>query len=649
MKTAGDPGRILYVDLSKRAIRTEDLDLHMAKKYLGGQGINTRLIYDLLKPGTDPLSPENVIILGAGALCGTPAIGASKILATTRFPLNGAVGTAAGCGFAPMLKWAGYGHVVISGASDRPVYLLIDDDDVRLIDAGDLWGKDIFQATDAIRGKHGSDTDVICIGQAGENLSRISLTLIDKISHLGRGGLGAVFGAKKLKGIAVRGTKGVKIAKPEIFRRTQDFLTRRALSDRNRNSWIKYGIQGVIETWFKNGLVQIRNKREAPDAEKMIASYGMKAFDDLLDVRPWAGPSCITCDKSIICLKKGEFEGLRTTASVPSLPSIMGSAFNLTLAQAFKCHDLFQRYGIDELDGGYLIELVIDLYEKGLISDKELGFQPKADFNTVLQALEKMSRKEGFWGIVGDGIPAVIQNVNGADKYAIHGRGMIPGFDGRICLGVEAFGDGITNPRGAQSQALVRSPSTAVPGQSRESIQSIAAAYQVPQKARQRIFAHNGVNIARLTPYVQNINSGYNCLGVCYRFFIGRLWNPAVAAGVYHAVTGISLTPEEFVQAGERVWNLQKILNMREGFSRSDYHFPQRWVNEPVRSGDNEIYLQDYLKTHLLTPTDTKKMLDDYFNERGWSLKTSNPTRDKLISLGLEDFTDDHKKADITL
>lgn len=258
-----------------------------------------------------------------------------------------------------------------------------------------------------------------------------------------------------------------------------------------------------------------------------------------------------------------------------------------------------------------------------------------------------MARREGFWGIVADGIPAVIREVPGAEKLAIHGKGMVPGFDGRVCLGVEAFGDGMTNPRGAQSIGLVRSPSTAVPGLKPSSLQVIAAAYQVPLPARKRIFRNSQVDIARLTPYIQNTNTGYNCLGVCYRFFIGAIWNPVIAAGVYCTVTGTKLSPEEFIDGGERVWNLQKTLNMREGFGREGDRFPERWLSEPVTSGDGkELYLQDYLKTHRLTPADAEKMLDSYYDERGWDIATGSPTVTKLISLGLEDVADDFKKND---
>ncbi len=645
MEISGYAGSILRVDLSSGATEVQKLDLDIIKQYLGGQGINTRLAYGMLKPGVEPLSPENVILIGAGALCGTPAFGASKVSATTRFPLNGAVGTAVGCGFAPMLKWAGYDNVIITGASTQPVYLFIQDNEVRLCDARELWGKDIFAATEALRGRHGNDVSVICIGPAGEKQVRISLALIDRMSHLGRGGLAAVLGAKKLKAIVVRGSRGIRIAHRNMFQKMQQNLVQRAYQDRNREVWIHYGLAGVAETWFQNGLILRNNKREAPDATEMINAYGTRAFDDTLEMHPWAGPSCLTCDKSVLRIKEGKFKDLCTTASVSILPLIMGVALNLSLNEAVACHDLCQRYGLDELDTTYLIELIIELYNEGLVTARDTGIEPRPGFETVSQILTRIAGREGFWSIVADGIPAVLKNVKNADKYVIHGKGMVPGFDARMCLGIEAFGDGLTNPRGSQSHSLVRSPSTAIPGLSEDGIRNVVAAYQLPPRAQQRIFRGKEWNVARLTPYIQDANTGYNWLGLCFRFFMGRLWSPVIAVGMYHAVTGMSVTPEEFMEVGERVWNLQKILNLREGFGRKDDCFPPRWVSEPIRFGDSEVYLQDYTRSRRLNKTDTEKMLDDYYDERGWDLASGNPTEAKLISLKLEDVARDLRKA----
>lgn len=653
MELCGYAGRILRADLTSGSTQTEALDIEMAKQYLGGHGLNSKLAYDAIKPGIDPLGPENVILLGAGPLCGTPIPGATKVIATTKSPLNGAIATAASCGrFGPMLKWAGYDNIVITGASAKPVYLLILDDDVQVCDASDIWGKDIYEASDALRDKHGDDVSMICIGQAGENLVRISLALVDKVPHLGRGGFAAVMGSKKLKAIVVRGTRGIRIANPDVFQKMYDFVVGRALTDRSRPQWIKYGLQGIAETWFDVGIMLTDNRREVPDAEKMKAQFGMNAFNRVVEAHPWAGASCITCDKSVMRVKCDEFEGLQTTASVPSSPTIsFGIAFDMNINKSMKCHDIFQRYGIDELDGAYLIGLVIELYEKGLISKEELGLEPKPDYATVSEAAEKMVKREGFWSTVADGIPAVLEKVPEAAKYVIHNKGMNPAFDGRVCLGVEAFGDAMMNPRGGQSFSLVRSPSTAITGIPKMGIEGvIAASYQVPKSARARIFPkeqEEAWNVARLTPYVQDINTGYNCLGLCYRFFIGRLYNPVVAAGVYQAVTGIPLTAEQFITAGVRVFNLQKAANLREGFDRKDDKFPERWVTEPIKRGDQEIYLQDYAKTRRLSLDDTEVMLDDYYEEREWDKVKGAPGKEKLAKLGLGYVAEDLEKRSL--
>ena len=645
MEYYGYAGKVLHVDLTSGSTQVEDLNMDMAKKYLGGQGINTRLAYDMIKPGIDPLGPENVIFIGAGPLCGTPAPSATKVMMTSKSAINGSIGTASGCSFAPMLKWAGYDNVVITGIAPKPVYLLILDDDVQLCDASDIWGKDIFEATDALRDKYGKDISVICIGQAAENLARISLALIDKMAHVGRG-FGAVLGSKKLKAIVVRGTKGIKIANVDMFYQMFDYLKQQALGDRSRQLWVKYGLEGVIETWFDSGMVLVDNKRRVPDPEEMKAKFGMKAWDDVLEVHSWAGPSCITCDKVVAKIKKGEFEGLETTASfAPALGYTFGPGFNMSLNRAIKCHDLFQRYGIDELDGAYLMDLIVDLYNNGLVSKEDLGMEPKYDFDTVINATEKIVNREGFWGIVADGIPAVLEKVPGAAKYVSAVKGQSGAFDGRMVLGVEAFGDAMLNPRGWQSFSLVRSPSTAVPNIPRTGIEGvIAASYQIPMGARKRIFPAEEKevwNVARMTPYVHDINTAYNCLGVCFRFIIGRIYNPVLAGGVYYAVTGTPLSAEEFIRGGERVWNLQKAANLREGFDRKDDKFPERWLKEPVKWGEKEIYLQDYAKTRRIDEEGAEAMLDDYYDERGWDVKRGIPTKEKLTQMGLQDVAQD--------
>jgi len=296
---------------------------------------------------------------------------------------------------------------------------------------------------------------------------------------------------------------------------------------------------------------------------------------------------------------------------------------------------MYNRYGLDLLDGPYLIELMVELYEKGLVSKDDLGMEPKSDFDTIVAATEKIVNREGIWGTVADGIPALIEKIPEAEKYAVHVKGLMPFADGRINLGVETLGM-LTLPRGGNSYALVRTPSTVIPNLSTEIIQALAANhYQVPEDARARIFDNDAWDAARLLPYVENNNTACNSLGLCFRFFIGRLYPANVSGAMFEAVTGIPLSGAEYMQAGERVWNLQKMLNVREGFTRKEDRFPKRWINETVQCGDKEAYLKEYCGEERLNENKTEALLDRYYDERDWDVKKGIPTQEKLEELNL--------------
>jgi len=247
MSTYGFAGKILYVDLTSGETRTEPLDIELVKKYIGGRGINHKLAHDLIPAHVDPLSPENLIILGAGPFCGTVIPGCTELVATTKFPLNNAFTTASGAGkFALFLKTSGYDHVVISGKADKPVYLKIRDDDIELCDACDLWGQDSYDTTDELWRRY-EPCSIIPIGQAGENLVKVSVTMIDKVGTLGSGGLPAVMGSKNLKAmVAVEGSHGIKIMDRKRFMKIVEGLLERMMKWRGREFLLQTGFTGEV-------------------------------------------------------------------------------------------------------------------------------------------------------------------------------------------------------------------------------------------------------------------------------------------------------------------------------------------------------------------------------------------------------------------
>ena len=209
-------GNILFVDLTKARISKEPTASY-SKDFLGSRGINVKILYDEIPPGTDPLDPDSPLIFGMGPLCGTP-VPASRVEVTAKSPETGFLGSSNFGGFfGPELKFAGYDHIVISGKADKPVYLWIYNDEVEIRDASHLWGKDTYQTQEIIHSEIDPDVQVACIGPAGENLVSFA-TIQHQLKHAtGRTGLGAVMGSKNLKAIVVRGTTGVSLAHPDRY------------------------------------------------------------------------------------------------------------------------------------------------------------------------------------------------------------------------------------------------------------------------------------------------------------------------------------------------------------------------------------------------------------------------------------------------
>ena len=342
MSIPGYAGSILYVDLTSGTTRREPLDPEMVRTLIGGYGVNNKLAYDLMPQGVAPLSPENLIIIGAGPFAGTLVPGAAKTLATTRFPSNGSFATAAGGGsFAIMLKSAGYDHVVISGQAQQPVYLRIGEEGVALCDATDLWGRDSYDTIDDLRSRY-EPCSVIPIGQAGENLVKLSITSVDKAGTLGRGGLPAVMGSKNLKAIVVQqGTAETSIAHRLIFQRLVNNLHER------------------IMRWPGRQLIQDNGLMPAP---RDMADLHQKTR------RPLACPSCPLADKIVVKLNEDPYAGLETYMPHLTVNRFAARSSAEAYQQSVKYMDTLNRYGLCRMNFGSLLSMAIDLYREGTIT-----------------------------------------------------------------------------------------------------------------------------------------------------------------------------------------------------------------------------------------------------------------------------------------
>ncbi|MFW9874671.1 MAG: aldehyde ferredoxin oxidoreductase N-terminal domain-containing protein [Candidatus Thorarchaeota archaeon] len=628
----GYTGKTLNIDLTNDKISVERERLEDLKLFIGGMGMNCKLGAEILKPNTKPFSNENVIILGAGALVGTITPGASRIVGLSKFPATDAIANSCGSmSFGFNLKHAGFDHVIISGKSEKKVYLAILDDHIELIDTRELWGKDIVETTNFLWKKFPS-SGLIAIGQAGENLVHGALTLIDKTSTFGRGGLGAVMGSKNLKAIIAKGTKGLPIAYPKEFFKLYEKQNERIRNYIHRDSWIELG---MLRSLPVNGTLYAKGEKEKAE------QASEKFYINNLKKKRIACPSCPMADKDILEIKEGEFSGLMNYTTSVINPLMMLPLNSLDSShQAVKVFDIINRYGLDSLTITSLVEFLNRMHEKGIINQEDLGFEWKNDFNTLVNLIEIIVNRDGFGNVLADGWKklAKFDEILANEMLAVKGLDVV--FEPRLLrLGTMEF-EQVVNPKGAHV-ASGGSPTYVGAGGSLERFKNHFKRMGIPSYAISRIFRpplkEMGINVGRLTRYSEDWYTVLTSLGLCARAQINRFWGLELVTDFYNTVTGIELKPEDLRIAAERTWNLLKIMNEKEGFNRKDDNFPKEWF-KPLTFGDNQLEFKDYFGGTNITKDIANQLLDDYYDERGWNKINGIPTEMKIKELSLERF-----------
>ena len=629
MNLKGYTGNILEVDLSDSEViikkeRVEDL-----KKYIGGMGMNCFLAAERLKPQMDPFSPENPIIIGTGPLVGTIMPGSSRTTGLTKFPASGAIANVCGgMSFGFQLKQAGYDHLIIHGKLEKPCYLLIVNDQIELVEANELWGKDIISTTDFMWNKY-KDCGVIAIGQAGENKVYGALTLIDKTSTFGRGGLGAIMGSKNLKAIVVIGTNGIEIANPKEFTLKFQQFIERIKNYPHRKSWIELGmLRSLPVGMMLNAKGEKKKARQCND----------RNYLKMIKKRRFACPTCPMADKDILEIKEGEFNGLINYTSSVINPFLMLTSDCLkSYSEAIKIYDIISRYGLDSLTMTSLVDLISNMIKQGKFSEKDLGFEWKEDFSSFKNLIELIVHKEGIGDMIAKGWMNINQLDENLEREKLTIKGLDVVFEPRFLkLGTMEF-EQVVNPKGAHV-ASGGSPTYVGAGGGLEKMKSHFNRMGIPKDANDRIFTppqeEMFINVGRLTRYSEDWYSVLTSLGLCARAQMNRFYSLDLVTEFYNLITGFNLTKEELILAAERSWNLLKILNVNEGFSRKDDIFPKNWF-KPLKFGDNNLELYDFYGNVQITPKIANQLLDDYYDERGWDKITGIPLKSKLKELGL--------------
>ena len=492
------------------------------------------------------------------------------------------------------------------------------DDDVEICDANFLWGRDIYETTEALWRKHGRAYSIIAIGQAGENLVRLALGLVDKMSTLGKGGLAAVMGSKNLKAIAVTGTrKKVKIAEPRKFERSCDEVLSKMKVDAQVQAWTKLGKMASI----KDLPFPYENYTKLPSSEVKDRQYGIDAYLRLKIKRR----GCTTCAfpcKDEVEVPQGEYKGLTTNVS-----SLVGRIWNLgfqntggsaSFEEVIKLFDVANRYGIDCHVFSPVMDFAVELYERGIITDKDTeGLVLKRDFATTLTLLEQVTHGQGIGAILGEGSLGIISKFGKeCEKYSTHIKNLEQHKDPREAeFNMCTFGQ-VVSPEGGEIEPghIAANWGSSQKGYSLDTVREYCKRMDLAKDAIARIFdVPSGYNVARLLRYAEDFFSILTSLGICeYRT---RLYDWDKLAGLYSAATGIEMSGNDMKKAGERIWHMFKALNVREGFDRKDDRFPPRWL-EPFRTVDGREVSLASSSGEAISVDFFNKMLDDYYDKR---------------------------------
>lgn len=599
-------GKLLRVNLTKGSCDVEELSSTIARNFLGGRGLASKILFDEVDPKVDPLGPENKLIFMTGPLTGTGAIGGASYVVVTKSPLTGSIAWSSSEGyFGPELKFAGYDGIILEGKSLEPVYLSIEDAQVELRSASHLWGKSTHKTEDLIRSEKenqwiANETSVASIGPAGENLVKIASIINDKHRAAARSGVGAVMGSKNLKAIAIRGTKAVSVADGKAFvdaveRAWEKFKSTPVIPQALNN----LGTSFLVDIINESGVLPVRNFHtgvmkgvEGISGEHMAATI-LKS-----------NKGCFSCPIACIqvtevkdpaFLGKGEGPEYRTIALIGA-----GCVIDNINAIA-KINYLCNEMGIDALSFGSAIACVMELTKKKILSKKEVGITLKfGDAEAVVDLVEKVAHREGFGNILAEG------------GYKLASKYKHP----ECFIGVKKQGSPAFDPRGIQGLGLEYATSG--------SGVSHALGYLVTHKIlgiRGEIDPLTTEGKAPLVKLFQDGSAVCDSAGLCGLLLLG-IWMDEIIP-LLKTATGISYNEESLLTVGERVWNLERLFNIKAGFSGKDDTLPQRMLKEPMKEGPAKGQV-----------CKLNEMLPEYYEIRGWN-KKGVPTEDKLKALGL--------------
>lgn len=613
----GYTGKIAFVDLTTASITKESLPELIYRSYIGGAGLGARILYERMKPRTNPMGPENMLGFVTGLLQGTPTPMATKYTVVTKSPLTHTWGEANSGGlWGPELKAAGYDAIFFKGISAKPVYVLIHDGDIEIKDAAHLWGKETYDTFEELQNEVGDkQLRVACIGPAGERCSLISSIVTDDGRVAGRSGVGAVMGGKKLKAVVVRGTSRAEIADAnEVQRLRKETLAH--LRDVDHLPFIKNmsgpgtcaGPLGLVP----GGAAPIKNwsligQESFPDFAKIagesITQYQLR--------KSGCGNCPINCS-GIVHVKEGPYATKGRKPEYETIAAFGTMLLNSNAESIIKANDICDRYGIDTISAGTATAFAMECYENGIIGKRETGGIELTWGNpsAIIAMLEKIVRREGLGDVLADGVERAAQRIGkGVEKFAMHIHGQEPGFHDPRFLPLRGLGyiAGAAPGRHMVSMASIR-----LEGEGK-----IGTYPELQRPEGENEPERRGKIHAVAGSYSQTFSDS----GMCLFALTAGTQFPLVE--FVRAVTGWNFTAAEAITTGKRILTLRQAFNNREGLTGTDFNLPER-ISRPPTMGPFAGRLVDF-----------DALKENYYRAMGWEADTGVPSEQCLAQLEL--------------
>jgi aldehyde:ferredoxin oxidoreductase len=604
---AGFWGRALRINLNRGTHAVEELDTRLFKDYLGGRGLAVKILSDEIDPKTDPLSPQNKLIFATGPLTGTGTLCSCEFFAVTKSPLTGAI-ACSGCdgNFGTELKFAGYDLMIVEGKSAYPVFISLSNGKVEIQSASHLWGNTTHQTEEQIRTEwedpwRARECSILSIGPAGERLAKIASIVNDKFRMAARSGVGAVMGSKNLKAVAVKGTKDLTITDQETFIQTvSEALAKFKKAPVVPQALRNLGTPFLVSILHSRGALPYRNFQCGTFEDAHHISGEIIA--ETIQKKSRACYACPIGCRKVVELNEPDFLTPVEGADYDAL-GMLGIACGISNLKAIeRANSLCLEFGLDPISTGSVIALAMDLFERKILKEKEIDYPLTfGNAEAMVESVKRMGEGQGFGERMGEGGFVLAQSYGHPELFRGVKRQEMPPYDPRVIQGLGLH------------YATSNTGASHVNG-----FTVISEIFGI----RKKVDPLSPEGKALLVKEYQEVTAVSDSSGLCPLLLWG-IWIDEILP-LLEGVVGLNFTLASLLKAGERIWNLERVFNLKAGFTVKDDTLPFTFLNEPMKDGPAKDRV-----------CELKEMLAEYYELRGWD-REGKPLKEKLKELGLK-------------